>query len=122
MKQRHSSSSSGVRPRRAFKLAAAALFFMALVWQHVQATRLGYQVEQARQRILALRCVNGALRMELESILSPAHLCALARGRMGMSLAAPESLRRLEASAPAGPRPGFLRHLISRTRQATLHT
>jgi hypothetical protein len=92
-----------------------------LVWQHVQATRLGYRVEKARQQILAMRCTNGALRMQLETNLSPANLALLARTRLGMSLAAPQSLRSLDGPAAAS-RMGLLQRLLSRTRRALAGT
>lgn len=90
---------------------------MALVWQHVEATRLGYRVESARQHILAIRCSNGALRMQLETILSPANLAAQARGRLGMTLATPQSFRSSDATTATTSRTGFLYRLISRTRR-----
>ena len=103
--------------RRVFLIAAGAFFLMAMVWQHVQATRLGYQVEKARQKILAMRCANGALRMQLESQLSPVNLSLQARGRLGMSLASPGDLRSLDGPAAAA-RTGLLQRLISRARRA----
>ena len=108
----------GIWPRRALRLVAAGLFLMALVWQHVQATRLGCRVAKAHQRIVALRCANGTLRVQLESFLSPANLSAQARGRLGMSWAAPEAVRTLEGRAPCGPQPNLLQRLISRARRA----
>ena len=108
-----------MRPHRAFRLVAAGLFLIALAWQHDLATRLGYRVEKARQRIIAQRCANGALRIELETVLSPANLSAQARGRLKMSLVGPESLRNLEARAPAHAAPaGLLSRLIALTRRA----
>lgn len=103
--------------RRVLLLAAGAFFLMAMVWQHVQATRLGYRVEKVRQQILAMRCANGALRMQLESQLSPANLSLQARTHLGMSLASPESLRSLDGPASAA-RTGLLQRLISRARRA----
>jgi hypothetical protein len=106
----------GSQRRRVFLLAAGALFLMALVWQHVQATRLGYHVENSRRKILALRCANGALRMQVETLLSPANLSLQARARLDMTLAAPESLRHLDGPA-AVARTGLLQRLISRARR-----
>jgi len=117
MNARPAPSHPGPRPRRALRLAAAGLFLMALVWQHVQATRLGYRVERSRQRIVALRCAQGALRSELEALLAPVSLSAQARGRLGMTLAEPQFFRSLDGPAAAASRSGFLQRLISRTRR-----
>ena len=114
MKQRQHSDP---QRRRVYWLVTTALFLMALVWQHVEATRLGYRVESARQHILAMRCSNGALRMQLETILSPASLSAQARGRLGMSLATPQSFRSLDGPTATTSRTGLLQRLISRTRR-----
>jgi hypothetical protein len=118
MKRGHHARLSSIRQYRALRLAAGGLFLMAMAWQHVQATRLGYDVERSRQRILALRCANGTLRMQLESTLSPANLSSQARSRMGMSLVEPEALRPLDAPALGAPPSGIVQRLISRTRRA----
>jgi len=95
------------------------LFLTTVVWQHVEATRLGYQVERSRKQISTLRCAQGALQTELEDLLSPASLSAQARGRLGMVLGSPASLRRLDDDTmTAQARPGLLRRLLSRTRRA----
>jgi hypothetical protein len=69
-----------------------------LSWQHVQATRLGYQVEAARRDARRLDSRVAALRMDLEERLSPAEVASRA-ARIGLVPAGPDSLRRL------GPRP-----------------
>jgi hypothetical protein len=104
--------------RRFYWFVTAGVYLLALVWQHVEATRLGYRVESARQHILALQCSEGAARMQLETILSPANLSVQARGRLGMALASPESLRSLDGPASPASRIGLLQRLISRTRRA----
>ncbi|MCX5794361.1 MAG: hypothetical protein NTY77_02545 [Elusimicrobia bacterium] len=102
---------------RVYWLVTGGAFLMALVWQHVQATRLGYRVESARQHIIAMRCSNGALRMQLETLLAPANLSAQARGRLGMSLATPQSFRSLDGPTATVSRSGLLQRLISRTHR-----
>ena len=104
--------------RRACQVAAALLFVSAMAWQHVQATHLGYQLDKARQRLLVLRCAQGTLQSEIESILSPANLSAQARGRMGMSLADLDSLRVLAKSPLDKSSSGILRRLLTRARRA----
>jgi hypothetical protein len=103
--------------RRIYWFLATGAFLMALAWQHVEATRLGYRVEIARRNILAMRCANGAMRMQLETILSPANLSVQARSRLGMTLAEPQFFRSLDGPTATASRTGFLQRLISRTRR-----
>jgi hypothetical protein len=103
--------------RRAHYLIAVGMYLTALVWQHVEATRLGYRVESARQKILAMRCANGAQRMQLEAILAPSNLSAQARGRLGMTLAEPQSLRSLDGPSATASRTNLLQRLILLTRR-----
>jgi hypothetical protein len=105
------------RLSRVYRLVAIGVFLMAMVWQHVEATRLGYRAESTRRTILAMRCANGALRMQLDTILSPANLSAQARGRLGMTLAAPQYLRNLDGPTATASRTGILQRLLARTRR-----
>ncbi|OGR84097.1 MAG: hypothetical protein A3J74_08740 [Elusimicrobia bacterium RIFCSPHIGHO2_02_FULL_57_9] len=68
-----------------------------MVWQHIQATRLGYAVENSRRQARILKSRIGSLQMELETSLSPAQL-TLRAGSLGMVPAPPQSLRILGAS------------------------
>jgi len=77
-------------------LGALVLF---LSWQHVQATRLGYQVEAARKDARLMNSRVAALRMELEERLSPAEVAARA-SRLGFVPVAPDALRRLSQAGP----------------------
>jgi hypothetical protein len=73
-----------------------------LCWQHVQATRLGYQVESARRETLDRRGRVAAMRVELEQRLCPEQVAARA-SRLGLIPAAPDALRRLPESRVSAP-------------------
>lgn len=88
---------------------------LALAWQQIEATRLGYAVERSRKQAHLLRSRIGALQMELETSLSPAQLAQQARGRLGMQPASPEALRIL-TEGPSASQPSFLARLWSRLR------
>jgi hypothetical protein len=90
-----------MRPGSTARFAGAASLVLFLCWQHVQATRLGYQVETARKQTLELRGRVAGLRVELDQRLSPEQVSARA-ARLGLIPAAPDALRRLpETSGPA---------------------
>ena len=81
-------------------LAVAAGF---LVWQRVQATRFGYEVEAARARVRVLRGNLMSDGMQWEKTVSPAQLAHHARTRLRMHPAGPESIRILDAApSPEG--------------------
>ncbi|MBI4422703.1 MAG: cell division protein FtsL [Elusimicrobia bacterium] len=90
--------------------AAAAGFLF--VWEQVQATRLGFELDRARRCVQEARGRTAHLRLELERRTAPAELASLARERLGMVPPSPDSLvilaqaaaRPLEAPA-ALPRP-----------------
>jgi hypothetical protein len=82
------------------KIISASLLILALAWQHIQAMRLGYEVEKSRRQAHFARGRIGSLQMEMERSLSPSQMALHAKTQLGMFPAAPESLRLLE---PAGP-------------------
>lgn len=86
---------------RTIKIAGASLLLLALVWQRIEATRLGYRVESERREAQVLRSRIGAVQMQLETSVSPAQLAAQARARLGMFPAPPESLRILAGDSDA---------------------
>lgn len=100
--------------RKTARIVMIALGVLALAWQHIQATRLGYRVESARRRVHALQGRIGTLELELHSGLSPAQLAQHARARLGMQPASPEALRLLGAGPEAGPSDSFLARLLAR--------
>jgi hypothetical protein len=101
--------------QRTFRIVLASLGVLALAWQQIEATRLGYQVETARSRVHAMQGRLGALQMDLQTSLSPAQLAYQARTRLGMQPASPESLRLLTGASGAPAADSFLSRLFSRT-------
>jgi hypothetical protein len=90
----------GLGAGSAARFAGAGALVLFLCWQHVQATRLGYQVESARKDAVERRGRVAALRVELDSRLSPEQVAARA-AKLGLIPAAPDALRRLPERAPS---------------------
>src|SRR5215472_16006297 len=106
---------------RNLRIVSVSLVILALVWQHIQATRLGYEVERSRRETQALKGRVAAARMELETVHSPSHLAQQAKARLGMFPASPEALRVLPESAIPAPRPTLLGRFFGRSwRRLTL--
>jgi len=93
-------TSMGFGPRSAARFAGAGALVLFLCWQHVQATRLGYQVEAARKNARRTGARVAALRVELDSRLSPGEVASRA-ARLGLVPVAPDALRRLPGSRPS---------------------
>jgi hypothetical protein len=109
--------------QRTFRIVVVSVGVLALAWQQIEATRLGYQVERSRAQLHALQGRLGTLQMDLQTSLSPAQLALQARTKLGMQPASPECLRLL--GSPANPAAGdsFLSRLLSRTwRRPGAHT
>jgi hypothetical protein len=81
------------------RIVLGGILIMGVVWQHVQATRIGYEVERARKRLRQLESQVAETRMDLEKDFSPAQLAVKAK-RLGMTAGSPERLRWLP-NAPA---------------------
>lgn len=96
----------------AVRFAGAGALVLFLCWEHVQATRLGYRVEEARRRASEISGRVTSLRVELEQRLSPAQVATRA-ARLGMVPAAPDTLRRLSGGATASGLTAPLRGLWS---------
>lgn len=92
----------GFDPLRALRFAAVGALVLFLCWQHVHATRLGYQVESSRRKARELRGRVETLRLEIDSGLSPAALAARAGSRLGMIPVSPDSLRALPERSERG--------------------
>lgn len=101
--------------QRTFRIVLASLGVLALAWQQIEATRLGYQVEKSRARLHALQGELGSLQMDLQTSLSPAQLAYQARAKYGMQPASPEFVRLLGAPALPASSDSFLSRLLSRT-------
>ena|SRR5579859_4404812 len=99
-------------PGWAVRFAGAGALVLFLCWQHVQATRVGYRVEEERRQAAERRGRVAALRLELDRLLSPAQV-AVRAARLGMVPASPDALRRLPERG-AFPLAGSWRALWSR--------
>lgn len=92
-----------MKHRLAAAVAAGTLVFL-FVWQQVQATRLGFELDGARRAVQEAKARNAYLRLELERRTAPAELASLAREKLGMLPPHPESVVLL-AQAAERPRP-----------------
>lgn len=104
--------------QRTFRIVLVSVGVLALAWQQIQATRLGYRVETARKRVHSLQGRLGALQMDLQTSLSPAQLALQARTRLGMQPAGPESLRLLGGQSGTG-KDTFFSRLFTTWRSLT---
>ncbi len=102
----------GFDPRRIAKFAGLGALFLFLCWQHVQATRIGYQVESTRNYARALRSRVADLRLKVDEAMAPAALAARAGSKLGMVPASPSALRSL--SEETGKAGGILPRLWTR--------
>lgn len=102
-----------MQPSRGFAvwMAVGLGLILLLVWEQVQATRLGYRVEEARGAVQAQENQNAYLRLELQRWKSPARLSEAARRRLGMQPALPSSIVLLPAPPPERPAPFWARLL-----------
>ncbi len=107
--------------KAAFKIFTGAIFLLGLVWQQTQATRLGYEVERARQQERIIKSRLGALQVQLETSLSPFELASRAKA-MGMVQADPQALRILGCGQSHLARQTFLSRLFPKSWKALLST
>lgn len=103
---------------RSLKILAAGLLALAMVWQHIEATRLGYEVEISRKQASRLKSRIAAVQMDLQRSVSPAHLALQARSRLGMFPLRPEALRLIGVPPGAGDKGPFLARFFSRLIQS----
>lgn len=103
--------------KRAFRVVVVSLAVLALAWEQIEATRLGYRVEASRRTVHALQGQIGAVERQLQSDLSPAQLAYEARTRLGMQPASPDCLRLLDGKAKPSSGDSFLSRLFARTRR-----
>lgn len=94
------------------KIVVGGILVLVLVWQHVQATKIGYEVEKSREQVHRLEGRVSAGRLELEKSLAPAQLALTAKMRLGMLPVAPASLRLLGGPASDAQRSNWFAHLV----------
>jgi cell division protein FtsL len=75
-------------------------------WQHFELLRHGYRLEQMQRERAAEEAINRHLRLEIETLRSPARIERLATGRLRMVAPAPEDATVIERviATPAPPR------------------
>ena len=79
----------------------AVLLFSA--WQHFELLRHGYRIEQMERERAAEDEVNRHLRLEIDTLRSPARIERLAIARLGMVSPAPDDATVIESVTPPAP-------------------
>ena len=82
------------------------LVLLFSAWQHFELLRHGYRLEQMQKERAAEAEINRHLRLEIETLRSPARIERLATGRLQMVPPGPEDAAVIErvVSAPPPPR------------------
>ncbi|MBI5210871.1 MAG: hypothetical protein HY927_12950 [Elusimicrobia bacterium] len=107
--------------RRTRLMVAAAASGTFLVWQQVQATRYGYEVEKARLEVRRLRETILYDDLRWQKAVAPAQLAHHARTSLGMQPVSLDSIRILENVSPSdsgpalGPWPRRVLHAVQGT-------
>ena len=84
-------------------LLVGALLFSA--WQHFELLRHGYRLEQMQKERAAEAEVNRHLRLEIDTLRSPARIERLATGRLRMIAPGPDDASVIERVLPTAPPP-----------------
>ena len=74
-------------------------------WQHFDLLRHGYRLEQMQKERAAEEEVNRHLRLEIETLRSPARIERLATGRLRMVAPGPDDSAVIERVVPSTPPP-----------------
>ncbi|MBI4802343.1 MAG: hypothetical protein HY796_07445 [Elusimicrobia bacterium] len=91
-------------------LSTGAVFFV-FAWGNVQATRLGYNIEELRKEIKVLETGNKYLKKEIQLSMSPERLQAEAV-KLGLVYPEPDTIVLLEEKATDKPAKGWLARLF----------
>ena len=83
--------------------SCSVLLFSA--WQHFELLRHGYRLEQMQKERAADEEINRHLRLEIETLRSPARIERLATSRLGMVAPGPDDASVIERVVPAPPPP-----------------
>jgi cell division protein FtsL len=81
------------------------LVLLFSAWQHFELLRHGYRLEQMQKERAAADEINRHLRLEIETLSSPARIERLATRRLGMVAPGPDDASVIERVAPAPPPP-----------------
>jgi cell division protein FtsL len=97
------------RQRDMFRSVAIGVFLVAVLlfsaWQHFELLRHGYRLEQMEKERAAEEEINRHLRLEIETLRSPARIERLATGRLRMVAPGPEDAAVIERVVPSTPPP-----------------
>ena len=97
------------RHREMWGSAAIGVFLVVVLlfsaWQHFELLRHGYRLEQMEKERAAEEEVNRHLRLEIETLRSPARIERLATTRLQMVAPGPDDASVIERVVPAPPPP-----------------
>ena len=97
------------RHREMWRSMAVGVFLVAVLlfsaWQHFELLRHGYRIEQMEKERAAADEVNRHLRLEIDTLRSPARIERLAIARLGMVSPAPDDATVIERVTPTAPPP-----------------
>ncbi|HVC09282.1 MAG TPA: hypothetical protein VNH15_05025 [Elusimicrobiota bacterium] len=100
--------------RRTLQIFCGGLLVMGLVWQRIEATALGYAVENSRQQILRMQGENALLERKVDKDLSCGRIARAATSELGMIPAPLSAERALPASPTESASQSFLSSLLTR--------
>jgi cell division protein FtsL len=97
------------RQRDMMRSVAIGVFLVSVLlfsaWQHFELLRHGYRLEQMQKERAAEEEINRHLRLEIETLRSPARIERLAIGRLGMVAPGPDDAAVIERVVPSTPPP-----------------
>jgi cell division protein FtsL len=95
------------RQREMLRSVAIGVFLVVVVlfsaWQHFELLRHGYRLEQMQKERAAEEEINRHLRLEIETLRSPARIERLATERLHMVAPGPSEAAVIERVLPAAP-------------------
>jgi cell division protein FtsL len=97
------------RHRDMWRSVAVGVFLVAVLlfsaWQHFELLRHGYRIEQMEKERAAEEEINRHLRLEIDTLRSPARIERLATDRLGMVSPGAGDASVIERVTPAAPPP-----------------
>jgi cell division protein FtsL len=97
------------RNREMWRSVTLGLFLVVVLlfsaWQHFELLRHGYRLEQVQRERAAEEEINRHLRLEIETLRSPARIERLATGRLDMIAPGPDDAAVIERVVAAPPPP-----------------
>jgi cell division protein FtsL len=97
------------RQREMFRSIAIGVFLVSVLlfsaWQHFELLRHGYRLEQMQKDRAAEEEINRHLRLEIETLRSPARIERLATDRLHMVAPGPDEASVIERVLPTTPPP-----------------